>query len=369
MSEVLAYATADWHVPETKGGGAWKSLSGIGGDVLFALEQTVALCVKDRADLWAAGDIVDGPDVEPDALADLYAVLRPLTYTDLRIYYVLGNHDAGRDWLAALGPTAVNVSGRAVQTPKGYTITGSSFVEKELFRQTAGSCAKTDVGLYHQTWQEWTNGGGRSTLADIPNHTLAVCGDVHVRGIATPPKGPVTALSPGPMAPQSVAEFAEAKVFAVGKDLFPTEVSIRGRQYRAYEVSDGKAADAVIADLTAMTVDESLPQALRTPMVSVCVRTPIDGFEAAVTKMAASRGVIVRVYAPAPTRVEKPEPASQPKLTGLTSVIINWDADPAAKQLAAAAVARGVKPQDVLLAHKDNYERAKKHAPAENRTT
>lgn len=368
MSEVLAYATADWHVPETKGGGAWKSLSGIGGDALFALEQTVSLCVRDRADLWAAGDIVDGPDVEPDALAELYAILRPLTYTDLRIYYVLGNHDAGRDWLAALGPTAVNVSGKVVQAPKGYTITGSGFVEKELFARVAGSCAKTDVGLYHQTWQEWTGGGGRSTLADIPNHRLAVCGDVHVRGIATPPKGPAVAVSPGPLAPQSVAEFAEPKVFAVSKDLFPAEVSIRGRYYKAYEVSSGEAADAVIAELAAMTLDESLPPALRTPMISVCVRIPIDGFEDALTKMAASRNVVARVYAPVTAKADKKE-VIQTKPTGLTEVIFNWDADASSKLLAASVVARGVKPHDAILAARDDYERSRKHETAANRTT
>lgn len=363
MSPITAYATADWHVPETKGGGTWKSLSGIGGDVLFALAQVVELCVRDKADLWAAGDLVDGPDVDPDALADLYAVLRPLAFTTSKIYYVLGNHDAGRDWLAALGPTAVRVTGKVVQARAGYTITGADFTERELFKRAAGSCAKTDVGLYHQTWAEWTSGGGRSTLADIPGHRIAVCGDVHVRGVANPPVGPAVAVSPGPLAPQSVAEFLPPAVFAVDQDLHPTEVSIRGRSYRTYEVASGDDADRVIAAVAALAPDESLPEVVRTPMISVRVRAAVDGFEPALQKMAAARGAVARVYAQAQPRAEKAEVAARPTAAGLTSVIINWDADPAARQLAAAVAARGAKPHDVILTAKDTYERTKNATP------
>lgn len=371
MSAITAYATADWHYPEVKGGGAWKSLSGIAGDVPFALSQVVSLCVRDAADLWAAGDLFDGPDPEPDALAEMYDVLRPLTTTGKKIYYVLGNHDGGRDWLAAIGPAAVNVSDRLIQTPAGYTITGLSYADKELFPTKAGSLAKTDVGLYHQTWREWTNGGGRSTLGDVPQHRLAVCGDVHVRGTVTPPAGPKLALSPGPLAPQSVAEFANRPaVWAVDQDMVPKEVSILGRQYELYEVTDGETADQVLMCASGWVPNQSLPPHMNRPLFAVRMTNPVPGFEGTLQKVASERGFVARVYAPT-TKAEKAEPkTTEPSATGLVGVILNWDADPESKDLAAAVVAKGCKPAEVVLLAKDAHERKSKpkDAPTEDRT-
>jgi hypothetical protein len=370
VAPTVAYATADWHYPEVKGGGAWKSLSGVGGDVPFALSQAVSLCVRDGADLWAAGDLLDGPDPEPDALAELFDVLRPMTATGKKIYYVLGNHDGGRDWLAALGPTAVNVSERLVQTPAGYTITGLDYVDKELFAVRAGSLAKTDVGLYHQTWREWTNGGGRSTLGDVPRHRLAVCGDVHVRGTVAPPVGPKLALSPGPLAPQSVAEFANKPVvWAVDADMAPKEVSILGRQYELYEVASGEDADKVLMCASGWVPDATLPPHVGKPLFAVRMTNPVPGFADTLQKMAAERGFVARVYAPT-TKTDRSEAkTTEPLRTGLVGVILNWDAAPAARDLAAAVVAKGCKPGDVVLLAKDAHERkaGPKDAPSEDR--
>lgn len=89
---VIAYATADVHAPEAADAGAWKTLPEAGGDALYGLRQAAELCAATGVPLLAAGDVLDGPDPEPLALAAFYDALRPLTTGRNTVFaYVLGN--------------------------------------------------------------------------------------------------------------------------------------------------------------------------------------------------------------------------------------------------------------------------------------
>lgn len=345
----LAYAVADLHAPEAAGAGAWADLPGVAGDALYGLAQVVARAVQDGADLWLAGDNFDGPDPEPAAVAALYAVLRPQADAGGRVLYVLGNHDRGRDWLAPFGPAAVRLDGRVVDTPGG-TVTGLSYTDPAGLSAALARVAVADVGVYHQMVAEWGPGGKGTPLAAFPSHRLAVIGDVHARAVLTPRTGPAVALSPGPLAPQSTAEFVAPQVWAVGADLTPAPVPLRGRRYERYEVDSADAADACLAALARIgpDPDPALPDGLRAPLAAVRLTAPVPGFVAAARRLATDRGFFLRV-ADAATG-PRPGAAADPVAAGLAAAIAGWGAPAAVTALALAATAPGADPAAVLAA-------------------
>lgn len=351
---VVAYLTADVHAPEEPDGGAWKHLPGVAGDALHGLAQVARLCARDQVPLVIAGDVFDGPDPDPRALSAFYAPLREVP----EIQYVLGNHDRGRDWLLPLGPRAVRLDGRVERLRSGATVTGLSFHDPARFRQLVGQVPAADVGVYHQTFGEWAPGGNRLSVTELPAHALALCGDVHVAGLVRPPRGPKAALSPGPLCPQSVAEFgAPARAWALHDDLSVSPVLLRGRRWVRLEVSTTAQAEEALAALSALTPDETLPEPLRAPMVSVRLAPPDPDWVRVAERLASERGVVLRVAevsAPAPAAlVAAPRP---PAGFTLTDAIAAWPAAEPVRRLAHRLTAPGTDPAVELRRARAEYE-------------
>lgn len=292
---IAGYLIADTHFPERPDRGPWSGVSGVYGDALFALEQISHLCADDGADLYLAGDVFDGPDPGPEALTAVYGALRPLIDAGLSIYYILGNHDRDRDWLRPLGTAAVRVDGVTVKTKLG-TVTGLSYVHPDSFPEVAKSMPATDVGLYHQTWNELVK-VGRSSMRLLPRHKIALCGDVHIRRtFELAPHGPDLAISPGPLAPQSVTEFAPlAAVYGLTESLKLVEVPLFARRFVTTTASTPAEFAHVLATLAALQPDPGLPPHLASPFVSVRLTGAPPEIEAEVRAAADRAGVVVRI--------------------------------------------------------------------------
>ena len=348
---VIAYAVSDTHIPAEADAGAWKDLPGVSGDALFALGQVVALCVRDHVPLLAAGDLVDDPDVEPAALAAWFSVMRPLQDAGLPVLAILGNHDRSRDWLAAFGPTAVRLDGRTVTLPSGHTVSGLSWVPNDRFAEAvAGISRYTDIGLYHQPLADLTGRGVNAS--QLPPHRLAVVGDTHVATTLTPPAGPKLVLSPGPLAPQSVAEFGPPGVWAVHDDLSVSRVSLPHRAWHSFLIDSPAAADACVAACGALAPDPALPDLVARPLVAVRLTADVDGFVPTVRELARSRDFALRVLDAGPGRVDHPSPApAPPRGADLAEALrLRLPADPGALELALELAAPGADPLSVLAA-------------------
>jgi len=223
--------------------------------------------------LILAGDIFDGPDPEPGAVSAVYNELRRMFRDDQPVYYVLGNHDRGRDWLMPVGEMARNVDSRVEKSPTGsFTITGLSCVStREQFVEGTASAPRTDIGVYHQRWDE-LSGPSPFSIVQLPDHKLSVCGDVHVRAFLDRPTYPRRILSPGPYAPQSVAEFHQSTVvYAVYEDFSVRPIEVRGRKYVRYDITDAETADAALVGMAGLSPDPTIPKHLSKPMVAVKV--------------------------------------------------------------------------------------------------
>jgi hypothetical protein len=268
---IVAFASADWHVLERRDRGPWSGYPDVRGDDLYVLQQIANLCVEHDVPLFAAGDITDGPDPDPDTITALYTVLRPIR----SVFYVLGNHERGRDWLAPLGPTAVRIDHAPVTIKSReavFSVSGLSYVAPTEFPLRIQKVPNTDIGLFHQTWSELC-GGGKTSLTALPDNRLSICGDVHVRKVLTVSRRLV--VSPGPVSPQSSTEFMSPAVFAINDDLTVTEVPLVGRTFVAFEVNDLNTIDAVLSRIAGIRPTGDVGPPGR-PMVSVRLGIGID---------------------------------------------------------------------------------------------
>jgi hypothetical protein len=150
VSDVLFYATADTHAPEEADGGAWRSLRAVRGDAVYGIARLAALCLEDGVPMVIAGDLFDGPDPAPDAQGAVYEALAPMLKAGLAVYYNLGNHDRGRDWLAPLarlGLPVRRVDGNVYRDPAGFTVTGLSYVPPASFAEAVRQILIKDYGI------------------------------------------------------------------------------------------------------------------------------------------------------------------------------------------------------------------------------
>lgn len=348
--KVIGYTTADLHWMEAHGRGAWVDHPEIAGDVEFGLRQMVDLCLESEADLLLGGDNIDGPDPEPASVAALFRTLRPITNSAANIYYVIGNHDRGRDWLAPFGPRAWLVDGEVLPTRHGaIRITGLSYREPDVFRKVIAQILPVDIGIYHQSFQEWSGGGRGLPLSLLPKHRLAVCGDTHVRGAVV--DGAAVRLSPGPIAPQSTVEFGPAQIWRIYDDLTIEPVTLRSRRYVRYEVDSPRSAEVVLAQLVDLRPDPELPDAVACPMVSVKMLVEIPEFIDVAKRLAADYHFALRVT-DAPRTVSTNTTSAA---AGVTAAAINLataiglsTTDERVKQLAVAATLPGADPAAVF---------------------
>lgn len=348
MTSALGYVVGDLHWPERYGRGSWADLPEVHGDVEHALRQCVAMCVADSADLYMVGDNIDGPDPDPESLKALYEILRPITDAKRDIYYILGNHERGRDWLSPLGPRAIRIEdGKPLFTRTGKTICGLSYLDPNVFEEAVRKVPATAIGLYHQAFREWTGGGRGFSLACLPNHLLTIVGDTHVSDAITDLSG--VRLSPGPLAPQTTTEFSETvNVWRIEQDLQVTPVPIRGRTRVRYEVDTLEAADKVlerIARLDTKRVD--VPARLARPLVAVRLRTPIDGFLDVLRKLANDRGISLRVSDDSGRRSPR-TPVTASGASTLADAVAGWPAPLDVRELALRAIAPGADVKAVL---------------------
>lgn len=361
MSRVIAYVAGDAHVPEEAGGGAWKGVPEVAGDALHALGRVVELCVVAGVPLVLPGDVIDGPSPEPGALVGLYDALRPMVDNRLSILHALGNHERARDWLAPFGPSVVRLDGTVATVGNhGPTITGLSYTDPYFFPAAAKAVPATDVGVYHQTWGELV-AGQKVRAEHLPAHRLAVGGDVHVRSQFAPAAGPRWFLSPGPLVPQAVTEFARpaSACYAVNDDLSCARVDLPARGYYLYEIDSPAAADDALNAVADLCPDVSLPEAFARPYVVARMTAAVDGFEAAAADLAGRRGVTLRVYSPAATSRVRPastEAAGYDPARNLIEAVMGWPTPATARDLAVALVTIGADPDRVLAAARAAYE-------------
>jgi hypothetical protein len=348
---IAGYLTADWHWPERVGTGPWIGVP-VTGDAEYALRQIVDRCIAGDCDLFAAGDIFDGPDPDPESVARLFDVLRPLADWGRSVLYVLGNHDRGRDWLAAFGPRAVNIDGRTVEHIDAGTVGGLSYVRPDAFEERVRTRGPVDLGLYHQTWSELVR-GGRTPLRRVPDDRVALCGDVHVRRIV--PRGPRSiAVSPGPLCPQSVTEFdVTPAVYALARDGTVTPRPLKGRVFARYEVRTADDLARTVHRIRSTGPDPDLPGVVARPFVCVRLSPELtDRGADALRAAAAASGAILRVDYDRSSGFAGPEPdrTVDPAADTLAAVVANWDCSEPTRALGAALLAPGADPALVLEA-------------------
>lgn len=358
----IFYAAADCHFPEEADGGAWRGLKAVRGDAVHAAGRLAAAAAADDVPLVLAGDLWDGPDPTPESTGQVYAALRGVT-----VYYVIGNHDRGRDWLtpmARVGLPVHRLDGRTFRDPAGWTITGTSYVPPASFADAVKSAPAADVGVYHQQWAEWTGGGSGVSLRCLPPHRVAVCGDVHVHARYYRPDGHGGAdlsLSPGPLAPQSVVEFEPTRAFAVYADWTAETVEVLGRRYLSAVVNTARDAEQVLEKAAAMAPDPALPQHLATPVLAVRVVRAVDGLVEALGELAAAGNFVLRVVDAAPTAravgTASVAPTARVGSDALAAVIAHWpNADAETRALAAAVTAEGADPDAALVRARADFE-------------
>lgn len=280
--DVFALATADWHVPPAAGGGAWVNIPAVADDALVGLAAAARLAASWGVPLLAAGDQTDAAKMSAHQVARIGLALKPLDDALGTLVYVLGNHDGGHDWIQAAGfRGAANADGRVI-TVSGVTYSGLSY------RPDGGTLAEdlgplrgrpADVGLYHQAWRELAP-RGPFRVADLPGHRVAVVGDVHVCRAWRPETGPRLAVSPGPLAPQSVTEFGCGRAYALCRsprgDVEAVPVPLPARRYvRLVASPDGPPPAELSSRIRAEVVDDLLlPAALRGTLVVVDWKFP-----------------------------------------------------------------------------------------------
>ena len=363
--DLLAYLTADWHLPEKKHAGAWTAVTQVYGDAIFALAQIVNLCTQHGAHLLAAGDLFDGPDPEPEVLCEVYSVLRLLGNHDLKCYYVLGNHDRNRDWLAPVGDFAIRLDGRVETIPgTNYTVTGLSYRSSvDEFRQSISQLTPTTIGLYHQRWTEFASFypalSGGFAVKDLPANELALCGDIHVNRLIQCDSGPRYALSPGALAPQNVTDATEFNpvVYSIDSKLEVREHVLRSREYVVHQITSLQDAEQAVHELTGIQSQDDLPEHIRTPFVTVRVDLPIEGLYETLDRLAQERNFVLRTYSPN-TRVTRPDDKkyAMKSNTGLAGAIAAYDAPPDVKRLATLLVEANVDCRDVLQKERVAFE-------------
>ena len=347
---VIAYLISDTHFPEHAKAGSWTTTPEVYGDALYVMSQVVDLCVRDQVPVVLAGDVFDGPDPEPEALVSLYDVIRPLSHAQLPLYYILGNHDRGRDWLAPFGKFASRLDNNIGWLDnRNITVTGMSFVVPTNFADTIKTVFKGDVGVYHQTWAEFgmCPGSNRISVSDLPEHQLVVCGDIHVRSIVQPPKGPKVALSPGPLAPQSVSEFEHPVIYALHSDMTLERVPVKGRNYYLFEEND---ADSVIAYLSNIKHREDVPPHIAKPMVAIKLSNKDPEFINTINNLAEKKDFILRIVNDN-TKKDIVKNRTKFVLTGVSTLadaISSSVVDDEVKRIASAITKPGVTPRTVL---------------------
>lgn len=354
---IAGYLTADWHFPERSRKGPWAHAS-VGGDARYALDQVVALCVADGADLYAAGDIFDGPDPTPESVADLYSALRPVYESGLSVYYVLGNHERGRDWLLPFGPAAVRLEGGVVDTPLG-TVTGMSYVHPSEFAAAVAKQPTTAVGLYHQTWAELVR-AGRTFMRDLPAHALAVCGDVHVQSaVPRSSTGPLLSLSPGPLTPQSVSEFDNKPVvYAATAGLAVVTRPVKARQFRYLTAATADDFERALVAVSRIEPDPTLPEEVARPFVSVAAPPDADvAVLAELTRVAEKAGAVLRVTTSRPAGGAKRADGPAARADSLADAIAAWNASPGVRSMAASVTAT----DDPAAVLRNEYNKARGH--------
>jgi hypothetical protein len=340
--EVLSVATADWHVPERAGAGAWASVPEVRGDAVWGLTAATQLAVRYDVDLLAAGDLFDGPWPEPAAVEAVQRVLYRAwgspEYDDRpELLYVLGNHERGHDWLPMVRPGAVLLDGRPTllrrqsrhDIPWGVAFGVSCVGTAKEFKDAAaraydaalaaasGVPGVRTVGLFHQHWSDFTAGAGRGgfSLSLLPPCDLAVCGDVHVHTARVAPAGaagPKLVVSPGALAPQSVAELAPGRAFLVTRTaddgLGVNTVELPSRPVTRAAVESSDDAERVLAGIASAAHGAGLPAHVARPLFVVDLAADLVGFVDAARAAAEKSGAIVSVRQAGPPA--RPRPAA-----------------------------------------------------------
>ena len=362
IHRLIGYASADWHVPERRGGGQWSSLPEVSGDSFNALRQIADLCRNDNVPLFAAGDLIDGPDPDPEVIAELYGILRGVS----KIYYVLGNHERGRDWLAPLGSSAVCLDdhvNRELAYDNSLTVSGFSCMptEKKFLDAVREFGLPTTIGLYHQQWYEFIR-HGKYRVSDLPQHELAICGDVHVRQVITPASGPKLVLSPGPLAPQSAAEIQPHATYAIHRhadlSLSVESVPLSGRPYLTAVVDSEQSAHEALQAITALgdkRTSPLRPEHLR-PLVNIRLTYDASGFTETVLKLAEEYRIHVRFYGRSGSVSQKIITILSISSGTLAAAITASESPDDVKQLALKLTEPGANPREVLVRARADHE-------------
>lgn len=276
-------ATADWHLPTRLGKGPWDDV-GAGNDPFDVLELVATYCAKNGYDLVAAGDLYNSSRPDADCIERTMKALSPLREAGCDLWYIIGNHDGGQDWLSAFSDFCTNVT-----TKPTKEVTGLDFQASWPPDFTKLSNRRTKlppIGLYHQCWTDWF-GGGKASTSQLPLHAVSVCGDIHIQGIVQVANGSI-AISPGPLVPMKHPEietygkgqFYKLESFSDDEPdrICLKEFTLPSRQFTAVKVAQDP--EAALTVVTSSEPNPKAPYALQKPIVCLVGPFP-DGFEEA----------------------------------------------------------------------------------------
>lgn len=291
---IKGLATADWHLPTRLCSGPWDDI-GVTDDQFDILHLVAKYCANRKLDLYAAGDLFNSPRPDAAVMAKVAECLDPIRQSGtLRVYYVIGNHDGGQDWLSAFPDFCVNVSKTPTSTVGGLEYTAVWPPARWNFKHKP-----QPVGLYHQRWQDWF-GGGTARTSELPQHSVSVCGDIHVFGVVSVVSGS-KAISPGPFTPMKYPEiqtynngaYYELESFSETEEdrLCTTLVSLPVRAWKIVTV--GNNPDKALSEISAnIKVASNTPVSMSDPVVVLKGPFP-DKFEDAARAAAKRANVIV----------------------------------------------------------------------------
>lgn len=258
--------TSDWHIPTKFHTGSWSDFPEIYDDSIESLKFCVQTCVERNVPLVASGDLIDGPNPDPEQVKYLLEILNPLKLNNLPLIYVNGNHDEFQDWLMLLGSTAVNVNKKLFKF-NDVTYSGLNYCSSfEKFKSDLALVPDTDVGLYHQSWKQLLNHGNYDLSLMSGKHKICCIGDIHITKVIDDNK--TVFISPGPLSPQSVAESFKSYTYLVSPIAYG-EMEIPCRHRQILNCGEQHLSKEQIFNTLKDITNPQTPSPLSTPLIVV----------------------------------------------------------------------------------------------------
>jgi hypothetical protein len=206
-AEDIAIIFGDSHLADR----AWKDRP-IEGDSYFSLDQiTHAAVAMDVVAVIGAGDLIDKQLNRARPIGRFNDAMDRLEKSQIPFYFIQGQHEmmTDRPW-ASVHHWPTHLSNRRYKIGQ-FMVWGLDWTQPPLLQIALGTIpGDTDVGIFHQVWEEWMGvGNPEGKFTEIGSVKLGFSGDLHKtkRTVTVGRDGqPLEMYSPGSTSMQSIDE-------------------------------------------------------------------------------------------------------------------------------------------------------------------